>query len=85
MRKRHPHLLVFAEPIPNEFHPPWPAAEAIDSFSDEEKRAFEEASRSQAYATQTHIETKRPEHFVYAPHFYDLNVSHMPRQCPNER
>lgn len=78
-------MLVFAEPIPNEFHPPWPAAEAIDSFSDEEKRAFEEASRSQAYATQTHIETKRPEHFVYAPHFYDLNVSHMPRQCPNER
>ncbi|PWN49059.1 glycoside hydrolase family 5 protein [Violaceomyces palustris] len=55
--------LMFVEPIPNEFLPPWPSKEVLDS-----------ASREQGYAVKTLIETERPENLVYAPHFYDLNV-----------
>ncbi|KAI5460858.1 glycoside hydrolase superfamily [Mariannaea sp. PMI_226] len=57
----------FVEPIPNEFIPPWPVRQIEDK---DEKRQ----SQKQTYAVDTVIDTKRPSNFVYAPHFYDLNV-----------
>ncbi len=38
---------------------------------------YKDAAYTQKYATKTLIDTPRPggeAHFVYAPHFYDLNV-----------
>lgn len=55
--------MSFVEPIPNEFIPPWPA-----------KLSETKETPKQKYAVQTVINTPRPANFVYAPHFYDLNV-----------
>ncbi|KAF7547352.1 hypothetical protein G7Z17_g7784 [Cylindrodendrum hubeiense] len=55
--------MSFIEPIPNEFMPPWHAT------LPENKETLK-----QKYAVQTIIDTPRPDNFVYAPHFYDLNV-----------
>lgn len=46
------------EPIPNEFMPRWSADQGPPVPG----------------TTQTVISLPRPERFVYAPHFYDLNV-----------
>lgn len=46
------------EPIPNEFMPRWSADQAPPV----------------AGTTQTVIPFPQPDRFVYAPHFYDLNV-----------
>lgn len=46
------------EPIPNEFMPHWSAGQGSPVPG----------------TTQTSIALARPERFVYAPHFYDLNV-----------
>ncbi|KXH63634.1 glycoside hydrolase family 5 protein [Colletotrichum nymphaeae SA-01] len=54
----------FFEPIPNEFVPPWVS----------EDGKVDEAGQKQTYATETIIDTPRPENLVFAPHFYDLNV-----------
>ncbi|KAH6892423.1 glycoside hydrolase superfamily [Thelonectria olida] len=53
----------FVEPIPNEFIPPWPETQAEKSQTER-----------QTYAVKTAFNSKRPSNFVYAPHFYDLNV-----------
>ncbi|KPM34806.1 hypothetical protein AK830_g11778, partial [Neonectria ditissima] len=52
--------MSFVEPIPNEFMPPWPTQDKTPP--------------PQEYAVKTLIDTPRPANFVYAPHFYDLNV-----------
>ncbi|KAH8201632.1 hypothetical protein TruAng_004238 [Truncatella angustata] len=63
MSRKVSSQLSFVEPIPNEFMPQWP------SQSDSKIR------RKQSYAVQTMLSPKeRPQNFVYAPHFYDLNV-----------
>ncbi|CAM1510681.1 Fc.00g010160.m01.CDS01 [Cosmosporella sp. VM-42] len=59
-----PQLLSFIEPIPNEFVPPWP------TDSDQNGATISK----QTYAVKTVIDSRRPQNFVYAPHFYDLNV-----------
>ncbi|KAH7144284.1 glycoside hydrolase superfamily [Dactylonectria estremocensis] len=61
--RKSPRQMAFIEPIPNEFIPPWPA-----------KGSENKSSAKQKYAVQTVIDTPRPANFVYAPHFYDLNV-----------
>ncbi|KAK7423563.1 hypothetical protein QQX98_001021 [Neonectria punicea] len=55
--------MSFIEPIPNEFMPPWPVEPTEN-----------DKTPAQKYAVKTLIDTKRPANFVYAPHFYDLNV-----------
>jgi hypothetical protein len=52
--------LSFVEPLPNQFMPPWEA---------EDRNVLQK--RHQA---STAIDLDRPRNFVYAPHFYDLNV-----------
>lgn len=74
MRRKHGGLQVWFEPIPNEFHPPWPSQEVLSSLDDSERELVRKASEKQKYASQTHIETPRPSNVVFAPHFYDLNV-----------
>lgn len=73
-RKRR-SALTFVEPIPNEFIPPWiPACEIQDAAV---AAQYKQAAYSQTYAVKTLIDTPRPggeAQFVYAPHFYDLNV-----------
>ncbi|PWZ03638.1 glycoside hydrolase [Testicularia cyperi] len=67
-------MLSFVEPIPNEFVPPWLPPSTLDRDALKEYR---EAAYAQKYAAKTMIDTPRPggqERFVYAPHFYDLNV-----------
>lgn len=59
--RKSARMMNFVEPIPNEFLPPWPRTET-------------EKPESQKYAVQTVFDVKRPNNFVYAPHFYDLNV-----------
>lgn len=62
--RKHYHHLSFIEPLPNDFIPPWP-----EELSD---RA--EATHPPTYSVDTIIASNRPPNFVYAPHFYDLNV-----------
>lgn len=57
---RFPTHLSFIEPLPNQFMPPWEAGDV--------------QSLRQQYGTATVIDLHRPRNFVYAPHFYDLNV-----------
>jgi hypothetical protein len=61
--RANPNYMSFLEPIPNEFMPPWPAAEASRT-----------GRGSQSYAVDTAIDAPPPRNLVYAPHFYDLNV-----------
>ncbi|KAF4465848.1 glycoside hydrolase family 5 [Fusarium albosuccineum] len=63
MSRKHSRQFSFVEPIPNEFMPPWPTQNVDDK-----------KWRKQKYAEDTVITTPRPDNFVYAPHFYDLNV-----------
>ncbi|KAM5354064.1 hypothetical protein ACJ41O_000714 [Fusarium nematophilum] len=63
MARKRSSQFSFIEPIPNEFMPPWPT-EGID----------DKKWKKQRYAEDTVISTPRPRNFVYAPHFYDLNV-----------
>lgn len=62
MSTRFTHHLSFVEPLPNQFMPSWVPEDA------EERRL-----RGQD-ETKSHINLARPRNFVYAPHFYDLNV-----------
>ncbi|KAF7561230.1 hypothetical protein G7046_g2932 [Stylonectria norvegica] len=62
--RKNPRQLAFVEPIPNEFIPPWPP----------EGSKMSPETQQQTYAVKTVIDTVRPRNFVYAPHFYDLNV-----------
>ncbi|KAI0123447.1 glycoside hydrolase superfamily [Xylariales sp. AK1849] len=56
----------FVGPLPNEFMPPWPSGS---------ENTPEAAYRQQRYAARTNIPAElRPRNFVYAPHFYDLQV-----------
>lgn len=66
---------TFVEPIPNEFIPPWIPARVIQDPT--LAAQYKDAAYTQKYATRTLIDTPRPggeSHFVYAPHFYDLNL-----------
>lgn len=66
--KAVPSSLFFVEPIPNEFMPPW-------AHSGQQALPSKPSSpQTQTYAVKTVIDTPRPGGFVYAPHFYDLNV-----------
>lgn len=67
-------MILFFEPIPNEFPPPWPSSSTISSLSDSEIDELKQASETQGYASKTFIKTPRPERSVFAPHFYDLDV-----------
>lgn len=58
--RRFPAHFSFVEPLPNQFLPPWQG---------EEKEVLQKK-----YGTKTVIDLPRPNNFVYAPHFYDLNV-----------
>lgn len=58
--KRCSNHLSFVEPLPNQFMPPWQA---------QERQALQ-----QQYKSKTVIDSQRPQNFVYAPHFYDLDV-----------
>lgn len=62
------------EPIPNEFHPPWPSTSTLEALDEKDKQTLQTAITTQRYAAQTVIETLRPSNIVFAPHFYDLNV-----------
>ncbi|KAI8667142.1 hypothetical protein NCS56_00849500 [Fusarium sp. Ph1] len=62
MSRKNLGQFSFVEPIPNEFMPPWPTQEIAPNW------------RQQKYAEDTVLTTPRPTNFVYAPHFYDLNV-----------
>lgn len=60
--RKNPSSLSFFEPIPNEFLPPWPEKEGT-------------RVGKQRYAVDTVMPAgQQPQHAVYAPHFYDLNV-----------
>ncbi|PWN28423.1 glycoside hydrolase [Jaminaea rosea] len=83
MRRNHGDALqVWFEPIPNEYHPPWPPASLAlapdsDAQAREDLAAISRASTGQRYASQvdlTSSQLSRPENIVYSPHFYDLNV-----------
>jgi hypothetical protein len=74
IRRDHKHLFCFVEPIPNEFMPPWSEAERLANLNNDDMLALMKACYDQTYATKTFIVTPRPQKFVYAPHFYDLNV-----------
>ncbi|KAF5025416.1 hypothetical protein F66182_2518 [Fusarium sp. NRRL 66182] len=63
MSRKTSRQFSFVEPIPNEFMPPWPTEDATN-----------EKWRRQKYTQDTVIVSPRPDNFVYAPHFYDLNV-----------
>lgn len=68
-------LFTFVEPIPNEFIPPWIPAKLIEDPNLASE--YKTAALTQTYATKTLIDTPRPggeRGFVYAPHFYDLNI-----------
>lgn len=60
--RRCQHHLSFVEPLPNQFMPPW---ESDDLQRDRILRQPQ---------VKTHINLARPQNFIYAPHFYDLNV-----------
>lgn len=60
--RRFTHHLSFVEPLPNQFMPPW--------VPDDPR----EQQISLKQQTKTQINLIRPQNFVYAPHFYDLNV-----------
>ncbi|KAE8225643.1 hypothetical protein CF319_g1640 [Tilletia indica] len=89
IRKKHPHLHIFYEPIPNEFIPPW--RDATSSSAEEAKaktveerneeaealEGLEHAAKLQTYShsrSRHLIDTPRPAGSIFAPHFYDLNV-----------
>ncbi|CDU25357.1 uncharacterized protein SPSC_05191 [Sporisorium scitamineum] len=75
VNRKAPSALTFVEPIPNEFVPPWIPARLIEDPA--AAAQYKEAAYSQKYATRTLIDTPRPGGevgFVFAPHFYDLNV-----------
>lgn len=72
--KKHKHLHCFVEPIPNEFFPPWSSSKTLDNLNQSDRKELAEASLAQEYAVKTYINTPRPSRFIYAPHFYDLNV-----------
>ncbi|KAJ9474031.1 putative Ergosteryl-beta-glucosidase (putative) [Pseudozyma hubeiensis] len=75
INRKRPAALTFVEPIPNEFIPPWIPAREIEDRT--VAAQYKEAAYSQKYAVRTLIDTPRPggeARFVYAPHFYDLNV-----------
>ncbi|CAO1626125.1 unnamed protein product [Sympodiomycopsis kandeliae] len=74
LRRKHSNLQLWFEPIPNEFHPPWPSNDMLDKLNEDEREMLRRASLRQRYASQTHIQTPRPSNIIYAPHFYDLNV-----------
>ena len=57
--------LLLVEPIPNEFMPRWPADVRSDASAPPAPLSF---------TAPTTLSTPRPTSFVYAPHFYDLNV-----------
>jgi glycosyl hydrolase family 5 len=59
--RRSSSTWCFVEPIPNEFMPRWPGAGDVLPAT---------KSRPQQIA----IDTQRPRNFIFAPHFYDLNV-----------
>ncbi|CEH15077.1 glycoside hydrolase family 5 protein [Ceraceosorus bombacis] len=70
IRQKHANLLLLSEPIPNEYHPLWPSA----TLSHSDRENLGSLALKQDYATKTIINVPRPEGFVFAPHFYDLNV-----------
>ncbi|KDN52579.1 glycoside hydrolase family 5 protein [Tilletiaria anomala UBC 951] len=70
--RKCPGKLILVEQIPNEFMPVWPDADVLSNKKD--RAELEEAARRQNYAVKGLIDTERPKNFVYAPHFYDLNV-----------
>lgn len=74
LHRTHKHLQCFVEPIPNEFFPPWSHPDTIARLDEQDRAILMKASFDQQYAVKTFISTLRPSHFVYAPHFYDLNV-----------
>lgn len=59
--RRFSHHLSFVEPLPNQFMPPWEP----DQGSEKKQQPVEYKHR---------INLARPKNFIYAPHFYDLNV-----------
>lgn len=72
--RTHKHLHCFVEPIPNEFFPPWSNPDILAKLDQSDRDELAEASLVQDYAVKTYIDTPRPTRFIYAPHFYDLNV-----------
>lgn len=75
INRSRPGAFTFVEPIPNEFIPPWIPARVIEDAT--LAAEYKQAAYTQKYATRTLIDTPRPggeTGFVYAPHFYDLNV-----------
>ncbi|SPC62692.1 uncharacterized protein UHOD_05824 [Ustilago sp. UG-2017b] len=69
------NLFTFVEPIPNEFIPPWIPTKFMEDATLASE--YKSAALSQKYSTRTLIDTPRPggeAGFVYAPHFYDLNI-----------
>jgi len=72
--RTHKHLHCFVEPIPNEFFPPWSNPGILAKLDQANRDELAEASLMQDYAVKTYIDIPRPARFIYAPHFYDLNV-----------
>lgn len=56
------HHFSFVEPLPNQFMPPWGPGDLQHQHVHGKRE------------TKRHINLDRPRNFVYAPHFYDLNV-----------
>lgn len=74
IREKNPSMILFFEPIPNEFPPPWPSASSMSTLSEDELLELKQASEAQGYSSKTLITTPRPSRSVFAPHFYDLDV-----------
>jgi hypothetical protein len=74
MKQNCPDLITFVEPIPNEYFPPWSAHDTVSSLTADKHLELMKASYDQDYSVKTFIDVPRPSAFVYAPHFYDLNV-----------
>lgn len=85
MRRMHHHpdtVQIWFEPIPNEYHPPWPSS-SLSLSADEDASArsnlaaISRASTGQRYSSATDLTSRslvRPTNVVFSPHFYDLNV-----------
>ena len=69
--RKCPSKFILVEQIPNEFVPVWPEDVTLQG---KHRAELEQAALQQGYAIKTFIDTPRPKNFVYAPHFYDLNV-----------
>lgn len=74
LKRNCPNLLILVEPIPNEYFPPWSSHDLVSQLTAEDRLALMKASYAQDYSIKTFIDIPRPTAFVYAPHFYDLNV-----------